>query len=129
KLCWIFRPQYDIDLLTAQFVAHRLHARTAHTHTGTNGIDATIMRHYGNLGTHAGIAGCPLKLKQALFNFGHFVLEELTNELGRRTRKDDLLTTGGTINLEHISAHAVTHPQVFTRNHLGTWQTGFDLAN
>src|SRR5690606_35766768 len=66
--------------------------------------------------------------EQPLFDFGHFVLEELTNELRRRARKNDLLTTRGMIDSGHPSTDAVTYADVFTRYHFGTGQTTFNLA-
>src|SRR5690606_21574390 len=53
----IIRPQHDIDLLTAQLVAHRSHARTTHAHASTDRIDALVISNNGDLGAHTRITG------------------------------------------------------------------------
>src|SRR5690606_9500212 len=103
-------------------------ARTPHAHAGADGIDTLVVRHHGDLGTHTGVAGGRLDLKQALLDFRHFVFKQLADELGRGTRQNDLLPTGRVVNLVHPGANAIAHTDVFLGDHLGAWQPGFDLA-
>src|SRR5690606_25410175 len=124
----ILGPQDDIDLFAAQLVAHRRHARTAHAHAGADGIDALVVRDHGNLGAYAGVAGGRLDFKQTLLDLGHFVLEQLADEFGRRARQNDLLAAGRMIDLVHPGADTVAHTDIFLGYHLAARQACFDLA-
>ncbi len=53
KLGRVFAPQHDVDALASQLVGHGIHARTAHTHAGADGIYALVVADHGNLGTAA----------------------------------------------------------------------------
>src|SRR3546814_12988939 len=87
----VFGPQDDIDLFAAQLVAHGRNARTAHAHAGADGIYALVVGNYSDLGAHARIASGSLDFKQALFDLGYFVFEQLTNKFSGGTGQNDLL--------------------------------------
>src|SRR5690606_8170289 len=128
EFCRVVGPQHDIDLLAAQFIAHGGYTRTAHADTCADGIDELVISHNGNFSAHTRITGSRLDLEQALLDFGNFVLEELADEFGCRTRQDDLLTAGGMVDLHDPGTNAVAHADVLARNHLGTRKACLDLA-
>src|SRR5690606_22625096 len=90
---------------------------------------APVVSHNGNLGAHTRIASRSLELEQTLLDFRHFVFKELADEIRRGTRQDHLLATCGAVDLQDIGAHPIANPQVFARDHFGTGQPGFDLAD
>ena len=63
-----------------------------------------------------------------MFDFGHFVLEQLAYEFRRRTRKNDLLTASRVVHFQDPRTDTVADPDIFLGYHFGTRQTGFDLA-
>src|SRR3546814_390648 len=96
----VFGPQDDSDLFAAQLVAHGRNARTAHAHAGADGIYALVVGNYSDLGAHARIASGSLDFKQALFDLGYFVFEQLTNKFSGGTGQNDLPAPSRMINLE-----------------------------
>src|SRR5574343_1672859 len=124
----IGRPQHDVDVLAADFVAHGSDARAAQADAGTDRIDARVVRLDGNLGAQAGVAGTGLQFHQTIGDFRHFQLEQLDDEFRSGTRQDDLRATGIAIDAQQISLDTVADTQVFLGNHLVARQQGFDLA-
>src|SRR5690606_17315006 len=112
----------------AQFVTNRSDARAAHAHAGADGIDALVVGDYGDLGAHTGITGCSLDLEQALLDFRHFVLEQLTNKFRGCARMNQLLAAGGVIDTGHPGTNSVTNADVLAGYRFGARQARFNLA-
>ena len=83
-------PGDDVDALAGDLVGDRLHARTAHADAGADGVDARILAAHRDLGADAGVARGAQDLDRALPDLGHLELEELDQELGTRTRQEQL---------------------------------------
>src|SRR5438445_9845673 len=88
----------DVDLLTVEFAYDRLHARTAGTDAGADGIDFGIGGGNGDLGAIARLAGKSFDLHRAIRDFGDFEFEEpadkfrtaaAENQLGAARRRFD----------------------------------------
>src|SRR5690606_20811692 len=94
----IVGPQNDIDLLTAELIAHCGDTRPTHTHAGADGINTFIVPNHRNFSANSRVAGGCFDLQQTLFDFGDLVLEQLPYELGGGTRQNNLLTAGSVIN-------------------------------
>ncbi len=81
-----------------------------------------------DLGARTGVAGTGLDLEQALFDFGHFLAEQLDHELGCRARQQDRCTTQGEVHFHDHGAHTVSRAEVFLGDHLAALQTTFHAA-
>src|SRR5204862_4167666 len=103
-------------------------ARAAHADARSLRVEPRVVRLDGNLRANAGIASSRPDLDQAFFDFGHFELEQPHDELRRDPRQDQLWTLGRTVDLHHISAHAIAHAQHFLRDQLIAWNDAFDTA-
>src|SRR5690606_23179195 len=57
EFCGVVSPQHDIDLFTTQLIAHGGDTRTAHAHAGTDGVNAFVVRHYGDFSADTRVAG------------------------------------------------------------------------
>src|SRR5690606_24899480 len=128
ELGGVFRPQHDVYLFAAQFVADGGDARTAHADASADRIDTLVVGDDRDLGAHAGVSRRRLDLEQALFDFRHFVLKQLADEVGRRPGQDDLLAARGVIDLEHPGADTIADADIFLGDHFDTGKAGFDLA-
>ena len=80
----------DVDLLAAQLLHHRLHARAAHADARADRIDVAVVRGDRDLRAAARLARRALHLDDALVDLRHLLLEELDQQAGMRAREDDL---------------------------------------
>ena len=121
-------PGNDIDLFALQFVHNGLHARTAHTDTGTDRVDRVIVGDHADLGTAAGVTGDGLHFDDAVVNLRYFLSEQLGHELGRGTGQEDLRATGFRAYIADVTADAVAVAERFARDQLIAAHDGFGPA-
>ena len=124
----ILAPQHDVDTLAGQLVGHGRHAAATHADAGADRIDALVMRHHGDLGTAARIAGAGFDLQQALLDLGHLLAEQLDHEFGRGARQQDRSPTQGGIHFHDHGADTVTGAEVFLGDGLVAAQAAFHAA-
>ena len=77
-------PWHDVDLLAAELLHDRLHARTAHADARADRIDIAVVGVDGDLRAPAGLARRALHLDDALVDLRHLLLEELDQQSGMR---------------------------------------------
>ena len=97
----------DVDLLAAQLLHDRLHARAAHADAGADRIDVAVVRRDGDLGATARLARRALHLDDALVDLRHLLLEELDQQAGMRAREDDLRPLARELDVEDEGADAI----------------------
>ena len=83
-------PRDDVDALARDLVGDRLHARAAHADAGAHRIDPRVVAAHRDLGADTGVARRTQDLDETLAHFRHLELEELDQELRRRTREEEL---------------------------------------
>ena len=103
----VFVPRDDVDLFALKLVHHGLHARTAHTDTGADRVDAVVIGNHGDLGAASRITGHGLDLDDAVIDFRHFHLEQFFHELRRRAAEEDLRATHLAPHILDVAADAV----------------------
>src|SRR5438094_6135794 len=103
----VARPRHDVDLLAAQLLHHRLHARTAHADAGADRIDVAVVGGDRDLRPPARLARRALHLDDALVDLGHLLLEELDQQPRGGAREDDLRPLAGELDVEDVGADAV----------------------
>src|SRR5262249_31803317 len=118
----------DVHALAGDLVGDRLYTRTAHTNTGTHGIDARIVAAHCDLRTHARIACRTENLDQPLSHLRHFELEELDQEFRRRTREEQLRATRLGAHFLQEGLDAVLGFDLLTRNHVGARHKALSVA-
>src|SRR5690606_37429607 len=124
----VVRPQHDVHALAVEFVAHRLHARTAHADAGADRIGAVVVGDDGDLGAVARITRAGLDLDQALADFRHFELEQFHHELGRGAADEQLRATGFAAHVEQVAADAVAGAHDVARDGLVLGDERFGVA-
>ena len=119
ELCWLRRPQYDVDAFAGQFVAHGVNTGAAHADTSTLRVDALVVGFNGNFGALAGVACYFADFQQAVRNFRHFVGVEFGQEVAAGTAQNDLFAAGiaDFVHTQEEGADAVAAAEVFARNH------------
>ena len=124
----VIGPLDDIDFFALQFTDDRLDARTAHTDTRPNRIDARIMRQHGDLGARTWVAGNRLDLNNAIVNFWHFLGKQHPHKLRMCPRQKNLRPAGFLADIDNIGAHPVTVVEVLAGDTFITPQHCFGAA-
>ena len=128
QLRGILREQNDVDALAGKLVGDRGHARAAHANTRSLRIEPRIVGLDRDLRAHAGIAGGGLDLDQALFDFRNFKLEQTDQQVRRDARQHQLRAACLRLDLDHVGANAVAHPQILLRDDLVARDHALDAA-
>src|SRR5579875_1294969 len=89
QLGLIFGPGDDVDFFTAQFLDHRLHARSLHADTGADRIDVGIVGINRHFGAAAGFARALANFNDALVDFGDLLLEQFAQKIVGGARQYD----------------------------------------
>jgi len=91
-------------------------------------VEPRVVRLDGDLRANARIACGSPDLDQPLFDLGYFELEQPHDELGRNPRQDQLRAFCRTVDLHHVSAHAIADAEHFLRDQLIARDHAFDAA-
>src|SRR5204863_815651 len=106
----------DVDLLAAQLLHDRLHARSLHADAGADGIDVAIARADRDLRTRAGLAGRRLDAHDLLVDLRDLHLEELLEQPLVRARQDDLRPARGLVDVDDVGDDPIARPVRFARH-------------
>ena len=118
----------DVHTLAGDLVRDRLHTRAAHTDAGADGVDARIVAAHRDFRADAGIAGRAQDLDEALADFRHLELEQLDEELGRRTGQEQLRSAGLGADFLQEGLDAVLGLHLLARDHVGAGNETFRVA-
>ena len=100
-------PRHDVDLLAAQLLHDRLHARALHADAGAHRIDIAILAGDGDLGAGARLARARLNAHDLLVDLRDLLLEELLEQPLVRARQDDLRAARGAIDVDDVRDEAI----------------------
>src|SRR5581483_5260697 len=117
----------DVDLLPAELLHDRLHARPAHADAGPDRVDVAVVRHDGDLRAAARLAHGRLHLDDALVDLRHLLTEELDQEVRVRPREDDLRTLRGQVDVVDVRADAIALAVALGQDRVGAAEVHDDV--
>ena len=126
----------DVDLLAAQLLHHRLHARALHADAGADRVDVAVARaDTAIFDAGARLAGRGLDAHDLLVDLRDLHLEQLLEQALVRARQDDLRAARRLVDVEDVGHDAVAgavrlarHLLAHRQDRLGAAQVDDDVA-
>src|SRR6478736_2212727 len=118
----------DVDLLAAQLLHHRLHARALDTDTCADGVHVGAARSDGNLAAGSGLASHTDHRHDAFVDLRHLGLEQLLDQLRARPTQDDHVAARFAVDVLEVGHDAVAGTERLARRLFTGRQHGLRLA-